>query len=160
MPKAVYPGTFDPVHKGHVDIATRAAGVFDELIVAAYQTPPTKSLTFTTEQRLELFTEAVVDVPNIRVVPFTGLAPTFARENGAEFILRGLRAGFDFELEFEMALMWRNIAPDIDVVCMMSSLEHQFVYSSRIKEVAQLGANIDNLVPSNVAAALHEKYGP
>jgi pantetheine-phosphate adenylyltransferase len=99
-------------------------------------------------------------VPNIRVVPFTGLAPTFARENGAEFILRGLRAGFDFELEFEMALMWRNIAPDIDVVCMMSSLEHQFVYSSRIKEVAQLGANIDNLVPSNVAAALHEKYGP
>ena len=160
MPKAVYPGTFDPVHKGHVDIATRAAGVFDELIVAVYQTPPTKSLTFTTSQRLELFTEAVVDVPNIRVVPFTGLAPTFARENGAEFILRGLRAGFDFELEFEMALMWRNIAPDIDVVCMMSSLEHQFVYSSRIKEVAALGANIDNLVPSNVAAALHEKYGP
>ena len=160
MPKAVYPGTFDPVHKGHVDIATRAAGVFDELIVAVYQPPPTKSLTFTTEQRLELFTEAVTDVPNIRVVPFTGLAPTFARENGAEFILRGLRAGFDFELEFEMALMWRNIAPDIDVVCMMSSLEHQFVYSSRIKEVAQLGANIDNLVPSNVAAALHEKYGP
>lgn len=160
MPKAVYPGTFDPVHKGHVDIATRAAGVFDELIVAVYQTPPTKSLTFTTEQRLELFAEAVADVPNIRVVPFTGLAPTFARENGAEFILRGLRAGFDFELEFEMALMWRNIAPDIDVVCMMSSLEHQFVYSSRIKEVAQLGANIDNLVPSNVAAALHEKYGP
>jgi len=160
MPKAVYPGTFDPVHKGHVDIATRAAGVFDELIVAVYQTPPAKSLTFTTEQRLELFTEAVTDVPNIRVVQFTGLAPTFARENGAEFILRGLRAGFDFELEFEMALMWRNIAPDIDVVCMMSSLEHQFVYSSRIKEVAQLGANIDNLVPSNVAAALHEKYGP
>ena len=159
MPKAIYPGTFDPVHKGHVDIATRAAGVFEELIVAVYQTPPNKSLTFTTEERLEFFSKAVADVPNIRVVPFTGLAPTFARENGAEFILRGLRAGFDFELEFEMALMWRNVAPDIDVVCMMSALEFQFVYSSRIKEVVQLGANVDNLVPAHVAVALNEKFG-
>ena len=159
MPKAIYPGTFDPVHKGHVDIATRAAGVFDELIVAVYQTPPTKSLTFTTEQRLEYFSKAVEDVPNIRVIPFTGLAPTFAREHGANFILRGLRAGLDFEMEFEMALMWRNIAPDIDVVCMMSALEHQFVYSSRIKEVAQLGANVDSLVPAHVAVALKEKFG-
>ena len=158
MPKAIYPGTFDPVHKGHVDIATRAAGVFEELIVAVYQTPPNKSLTFTTEERLEFFSKAVADVPNIRVVPFTGLAPTFARENGAEFILRGLRAGFDFELEFEMALMWRNVAPDIDVVCMMSALEFQFVYSSRIKEVVQLGANVDNLVPAHVAIALNEKF--
>ena len=158
MPKAIYPGTFDPVHKGHVDIATRAAGVFEELIVAVYQTPPNKSLTFTTEERLEFFSKAVADVANIRVVPFTGLAPTFARENGAEFILRGLRAGFDFELEFEMALMWRNVAPDIDVVCMMSALEFQFVYSSRIKEVVQLGANVDNLVPAHVAIALNEKF--
>jgi pantetheine-phosphate adenylyltransferase len=142
-----------------VDIATRAAGVFDELIVAVYQTPPTKSLTFTTEERLDYFRRAVEDVPNIKVIPFTGLAPTFAREHGADFILRGLRAGLDFEMEFEMALMWRNIAPDIDVVCMMSALEHQFVYSSRIKEVAQLGANIDGLVPTHVAAALAEKYG-
>lgn len=159
MPIAIYPGTFDPVHNGHVDIATRAAGVFDELIVAVYQTPPTKSLTFTTEERLDYFRRAVEDVPNIKVIPFTGLAPTFAREHGADFILRGLRAGLDFEMEFEMALMWRNIAPDIDVVCMMSALEHQFVYSSRIKEVAQLGANIDGLVPTHVAAALAEKYG-
>ena len=159
MPKAIYPGTFDPVHKGHVDIAPRAAGVFDELIVAVYQTPPTKSLTFTTEQRLEYFSKAVEDVPNIRVIPFTGLAPTFAREHRANFILRGLRAGLDFEMEFEMALMWRNIAPDIDVVCMMSALEHQFVYSSRIKEVAQLGANVDSLVPAHVAVALKEKFG-
>lgn len=159
MPTAVYPGTFDPVHKGHVDIAVRAAGVFEELIVAVYETPPTKSLTFSTAERVDLFASAVRDVANIKVVPFAGLAPQFARENGAEFILRGLRAGFDFELEFEMALMWRNIAPDIDVVCMMSSLEHQFVYSSRIKEVAQLGANIDNLVPDHVAEALKDKLG-
>ena len=77
-----------------------------------------------------------------------------AREVGAKVILRGLRAGFDFEQEFEMALMWRNLSPDIDVICMMSALEHQFIYSSRIKEVARLGASIDNLVPPHIAKAL------
>ena len=157
MPKAIYPGSFDPVHNGHVDIARRAAAVFDEVIVAIYQQPPSKTLLFTTEERVQLFAEATVGMPNIRVTPFSGLAPDFARSVGADFILRGLRAGFDFELEFEMALMWRNIAPDIDVVCMMTSLEHQFVYSSRIKEVAQLGANVSQLVPENVANAMREK---
>lgn len=157
MPKAIYPGSFDPVHNGHVDIARRAAAVFDEVIVAIYQQPPSKTLLFTTEERVQLFAEATVEMPNIRVTPFSGLAPDFARSVGADFILRGLRAGFDFELEFEMALMWRNIAPDIDVVCMMTSLEHQFVYSSRIKEVAQLGANVSQLVPENVANAMREK---
>ena len=157
MPKAIYPGSFDPVHNGHVDIATRAAAVFDEVIVAIYQQPPSKTLLFTTEERVQLFAEATVEMPNIRVTPFSGLAPDFARSVGADFILRGLRAGFDFELEFEMALMWRSIAPDIDVVCMMSSLEHQFVYSSRIKEVAQLGADVSRLIPENVARAMREK---
>ena len=98
------------------------------------------------------------DVPNISVVPFTGLAPKVARDNGASFIVRGLRAGFDFELEFEMALMWRHIAPDIDVVCIMSSLEYQFVYSSRIKEVAALGADISELVPPHVEKALKNRF--
>jgi pantetheine-phosphate adenylyltransferase len=157
MPKAIYPGSFDPVHNGHVDIASRAAAVFDEVIVAIYQQPPSKTLLFTTEERVQLFAEATVEMPNIRVTPFSGLAPDFARSVGADFILRGLRAGFDFELEFEMALMWRSIAPDIDVVCMMSSLEHQFVYSSRIKEVAQLGADVSRLIPENVARAMREK---
>ena len=157
MPKAIYPGSFDPVHNGHVDIARRAAAVFDEVIVAIYQQPPSKTLLFTTEERVHLFEEATVEMPNIRVTPFSGLAPDFARSVGADFILRGLRAGFDFELEFEMALMWRSIAPDIDVVCMMSSLEHQFVYSSRIKEVAQLGADVSRLIPENVARAMREK---
>ena len=160
MPKAIYPGSFDPVHNGHVDIASRAAAVFDEVIVALYQQPPSKTLLFTTEERVQLFAEATVEMPNIRVTPFSGLAPDFARSVGADFILRGLRAGFDFELEFEMALMWRSIAPDIDVVCMMSSLEHQFVYSSRIKEVARLGANISGLVPESVATAMRGKLSP
>ena len=157
MPRAIYPGSFDPVHNGHVDIATRASAVFDEIVVAIYDRPPSKTLMFGTEERVQLFSEATENITNIRVTPFTGLAPDFARASDADFILRGLRAGFDFELEFEMALMWRNIAPDIDVVCMMSSLENQFVYSSRIKEVAQLGADISKLVPANVLKAMHEK---
>jgi len=157
MPKAIYPGSFDPVHNGHVDIARRAAGVFDEVIVAIYDEPPSKTLLFTTDERVQLFAGATAEIPNVRVTPFGGLAPDFARSVGADFILRGLRAGFDFEMEFEMALMWRNIAPDIDVVCMMSSLEHQFVYSSRIKEVARLGADITGLVPESVATAMRGK---
>ncbi|MCI0822012.1 MAG: pantetheine-phosphate adenylyltransferase [Chloroflexi bacterium] len=156
MVKALYPGSFDPVHNGHVDIVERASKLVDELIVGVYDTP-SKDLMFTTEERVDLFRESVTHLSNVRVQTFVGLAPNVARELGAEFILRGLRAGFDFELEFEMALMWRNVAPDIDVVCMMSSLAYQFVYSSRIKEVAKLGANVDNLVPAHVAAALKEK---
>jgi len=156
MTRALYPGSFDPVHSGHVDIVERASKLFDELIVGVYDTPP-KNLMFTTEERVELFQESVKTLNNVKVQPFFGLAPDVARELGAEFIVRGLRAGFDFEMEFEMALMWRNLAPDIDVVCMMSSLEYQFVYSSRIKEVAKLGGKIDNLVPIHVATALYGK---
>ncbi len=158
MAKAVYPGSFDPVHNGHVDIATRAAKLFDELVIGVYDPSP-KSILFSTEERVNLFAQSVKDVPNIRVESFAGLAVNFARDAGVQFIVRGLRAGFDFEVEFEMALMWRNLAPDIDVVCMMSALEYQFVYSSRIKEVAQLGGNIASLVPSQVAEALDSKFG-
>jgi pantetheine-phosphate adenylyltransferase len=157
MAKAIYPGSFDPAHHGHIDIAKRAATVFDELIIAVYKSPPTKSLIFSTEERVDMFKEAVKDVPNIKVIPFTGLAPTVARENGAHFIVRGLRAGIDFELEFEMALMWRHVAPDIDVVCIMSSLEYQFIYSSRIKEVAALGADVSELAPPHICKALMDK---
>ena len=157
MAKAVYPGSFDPVHNGHVDIAARASKVFDELIVAVYDAPP-KSLMFTTEERVELFSSSMIDLPTVQVLPFTGLAPVFARSVGAEFIVRGLRAGLDFEQEFEMALMWRNQAPDIDVVCMMSALQYQFVYSSRIKEVVSLGGNVESLVPQPVTAALRLKF--
>ena len=156
MARAIYPGSFDPAHKGHIDVATRAAKVFEELIVAVYDAPP-KSLMFTTEERVELLNASLAGVSGVRILPFKGLAPVFARTVDAEFIVRGLRAGFDFEQEFEMALMWRNLAPDIDVVCMMSSLEYQFVYSSRIKEVAKLGGNVDSLVPQPVAAALRSR---
>lgn len=156
MAKAFYPGSFDPAHNGHIDVAKRASRLFDQVVVGVYKAPP-KVLMFETEERVQLFEESLDGISNVEVVQFTGLAPQVARDVGAEVILRGLRAGFDFEQEFEMALMWRNLAPDIDVVCMMSALEHQFIYSSRIKEVARLGANIDNLVPAHIAAALKER---
>ena len=156
MTKAFYPGSFDPVHNGHIDVAIRASNLFDEVIIGIYDAPP-KSLMFSTVERLNLFKDSLTNVNNVKIIPFTGLAPDVAKEVGAKVILRGLRAGFDFEQEFEMALMWRNLTPDIDVICMMSSLEHQFIYSSRIKEVARLGANINNLVPKHVANAIQDK---
>lgn len=154
--KAFYPGSFDPVHKGHVDIATRASKLFDELLIGVYEAPP-KLLMFDTAERVELFQKALTHLSNVRVLSFAGLAPDFARSKDASFIVRGLRAGLDFEQEFEMGLMWKNLAPDIETICLMSSLEFQFVYSSRIKEVATLGANVDSLVPLGVAKALKSK---
>jgi len=156
MANAVYPGTFDPVHKGHVDVAKRAAKLFDHLVIGVYDSPP-KSLMFTTEERVDMFAESLKGTPNVEVLPFSGLAVDFAREVGAWFILRGLRAGFDFEVEFEMAHMWRSLAPDVDVVCVMSALEHQFMHSSRIKEVARLGGNVEGLLPPGVAGLLQQK---
>ena len=156
MVNAIYPGSFDPVHNGHIDIAKRASMLFDKLIVGVYDVPP-KNLMFSTSERVSLFKESIDSLPNVEVVSFEGLAPEFAQSVNADFIVRGLRAGYDFEYEFEMAHMWRNLTPDIDVVCMMSALEYQFVYSSRIKEVAKLGGNVDNLIPNNVSNALKIK---
>lgn len=156
MASAVYPGSFDPVHNGHVDIATRASRVFDVLHVGVYEAPP-KSLIFTTQERIDMFENAVSHLSNVEIGSFDGLVTDFAHTAGAQFIVRGLRAGNDFETEFEMAHMWRNLDPEIDVVCMMSSLLHQFVHSSRIKEVAQLGGEVSSLVPTEVAKALRTK---
>ena len=156
MVNAIYPGSFDPVHNGHIDIAKRASMLFDKLIVGVYDVPP-KNLMFSTSERVSLFKESIDSLPNVEVVSFEGLAPEFAKRVNAGFIVRGLRAGYDFEYEFEMAHMWRNLTPDIDVVCMMSALEYQFVYASRIKEVAKLGGNVDNLIPNNVSNALKIK---
>ncbi|MFQ5859996.1 MAG: pantetheine-phosphate adenylyltransferase [Dehalococcoidia bacterium] len=158
MARAMYPGSFDPVTLGHLDIVARAAALFDQIVVAVYGTPA-KDLMFPVEERVRLFREAASHIPNVEVVPFTGLAVEAARNFGCKALIRGLRMGSDFEYEFEMTLMNKRLAPDIEVVCFMTSLEYQFISSSLLKEVAQLGGDVEGLVPPNVAEALRERLG-
>jgi len=155
---AVYPGRFDPVTLGHVDIAQRAATLFDRVVVAVYDLPPSGCL-FTTEQRVSLFAEAVRHIEHVEVKSFTGLIVDFAREEAAKALVRGIRAVTDFEAEFDMALMNSKMAPEIESVYLMASLEHLFVSGHRIREVASMGYDVGELVPPRVAAALREKFG-
>ena len=156
MTIAVYPGTFDPVHYGHVDIATRAATIFDHLIVAVYSRP-LKNLLFTTEERLTLMREALKEIPNVEVDSYGSLTVEYVRQKRATVIVRGLRVTYDFELEYQMALANRKLAPEIDTVCLMTGLEHAFLSSSNIKEIVMHGGCVDRLVPPHVAGALTEK---
>ena len=156
MTIAIYPGAFDPITNGHLDIATRAAKLFQKLILGVYDTPD-KHLLFTTEERVSLVREAIANLPNVDVESFSGLTVDFARKVKAQAVVRGLRVGADFEREFEMALMNKKLFPELEVVCLMSNLEYQFLSSSLLKEVASLGGNIDDLVPKHVAAALRKK---
>ena len=149
MTIAVYPGTFDPVHYGHVDIARRAAELFDRLIVAVYDRPQ-KALMFSTEERLEMLREAVQDIPNAHVESYSGLTVNFCLCRGADVIVRGLRVISDFELEYQMALTNRKLSPTVDVVCLMTSLEHAFLSSSIVKEIALAGGSVAQFVPPHV----------
>ena len=158
MAIGLYPGSFDPVTKGHVDVAERAATLFEELIVAIYDAPP-KHLLFTTEERVELMRKALSHIPNVRVVSYSGLTVQFAKNTKADFIVRGLRMNSDFEREFEMALMNKKLAPDVELICFMTNLEFEFVSSSLPKEISKLGASIEEFVPEDVAAALRDKFG-
>jgi pantetheine-phosphate adenylyltransferase len=157
---AVYPGTFDPVHNGHIDIARRAAHLVDELVVAVYATP-SKNLLFTTEERVALWREAVQinGLTNVRVEPFTGLTVDVARRVGAKAIVRGLRAVTDFELEFQQALMNRNLAPETETLMIVTALKHLFVSATLLKEVARLDGDLDGIVAPHVARAIHLKLG-
>lgn len=155
--KAIYPGTFDPVTMGHVDIARRAAAIFDEVILAVYDTPA-KSLVFSTPERVAMAARAIRGVPNVDVQSFSGLTVEFASRVGAKVIVRGLRAVSDFEVETQMALMNRKIAPEIEVVCLVTSLQYSFLSASLIKEVIKLGGPSEGLVPSFVADALRQKF--
>ena len=156
MTIAVYPGSFDPVHYGHIDIAKRAAKIFDTLIWAAYDRP-SKNLMFTTEERLALMREAAQDMPNIQVMPYHGLTVEFARTLGASVMVRGLRVTYDFEMEYQTALTNRQLADNIDTICLMTSLKYAFVSSSTLKEVAFLGGRIDTIVPPFVEEALKKR---
>ena len=158
MTVALYPGSFDPVTNGHIDIARRAASLFERLIIAVYDGPP-KNLLFDTKERTDLFAKAVTDIPNIEVVSYQGLTVHFAKDIGAKVLVRGLRASSDFEFEFELAMMNRHLTPDIEVVCLMTRLDYVFLSSSLLKEAVSLGGDISNLVPKHVEQALQGKQG-
>jgi len=155
---ALYPGRFDPVTNGHVDIAQRAASLFDRVVVAVYDLPPQSSL-FSTEERVAMFAQAIKHVKHVEVKPFTGLVVDFARTQGAKVLVRGIRAVTDFEAELDMALMNKKMAPEIEAVYLMASLEHLYISGTRIREVASLGYDVGELVPSHVIAALEKKFG-
>lgn len=154
--KAVFPGTFDPVTNGHLDVARRAARLFDHLVVAVYDDPP-KRLLFNMEERVGMFRDALGKDADIEIVPYSGLTVEFARKISASVIIRGLRIGADFEYEREMALMNRKMYPEIEVACLIASLENQYVSSTRVKEIAALGGEVNSFVPSAVAEAVRQR---
>ncbi|MFC1874826.1 pantetheine-phosphate adenylyltransferase [Chloroflexota bacterium] len=158
MTVAIYPGSFDPITNGHIDVATRAAKIFDRLVIGIYDNPG-KQLMFTLEERVELAHKAVANLPNVEVMPFTDLAVDFADRVRAQVMVRGLRVSADFEHEFDMAMMNKKLNPELELVCLMASPEYQFLSSSLLKEVARLGGNINDLVPKHVAEALRKKEG-
>jgi pantetheine-phosphate adenylyltransferase len=156
MSTAIFPGTFDPITNGHLDIAQRASELFDHVIVAVYARP-IKSLLFSTAERLKMAEKAFEGWPNVSVESYDGLTVDVARRKGAKAIIRGLRVVGDFEFEFQMALMNRTLAPEIESVCLMTTKEYYFLSSSIVKEVAMLEGNISELVPPHVVMALREK---
>jgi len=152
---AVYPGRFDPVTNGHLDITQRAAAMFARVVVAVYDGP---DALFPIEERVMMFEEAVKDLPSVSIKPFSGLVVAFARQEKANVLVRGIRAFTDFEAEFDMALMNKKMAPELESVYLMASLEHLFVSGRRIREVASLGYDAGDLVPPHVATALRRKF--
>jgi pantetheine-phosphate adenylyltransferase len=153
---ALYPGSFDPITNGHIDIATRASKLFDKIVIGIFAMPE-KNLMFSIEERVKLAKEATSHLPKVEVRPYTKITVEFAREINAQVLVRGLRMIGDFEWEFEMAMMNQMLSPGLETVCFMASQEYQFLSASLIKEVASLGGNIHTLVPQNVAEALEKK---
>ncbi len=156
MTLAMFPGRFDPVTNGHRDIARRTAKMFDRVLVAVADLK--QNYLFSTEERVELLREAVADMPNVEVTSFSGLMVDFARKQGASVVVRSMRAVTDFEAEFDMALMNKKMAPEIESLFMMASLEHLFISGTRIREVSALGYDVSDLVPPHVWSALKKKY--
>ena len=158
MTVAIYPGSFDPITNGHIDIATRAACLFDKLIVGVYKTPG-KNVLFNLEERLEMVKKALAGLSNVEARSFDGLSVAFAKKVNARVMVRGLRVSADFEREFDMAMMNRNLDSELELVCFMARPDYQFLRSSILKEVARLGGDIEKLVPQHVARALRKKEG-
>ena len=159
MAIAIYPGSFDPVTLGHLDIIKRASSIFHELIVGVYDRPE-KRLLFSTEERVQMVQQSISNLKNVKVQSYSGLTVDFAKKVGAHVLVRGLRMSSDFEREFEMAMMNKKLAPGLELVCFMASLQYQFLSSSLLKEVAQLGGCLEEMVPDHVAKALKQKFAP
>jgi pantetheine-phosphate adenylyltransferase len=152
----LFPGTFDPIHYGHIDITLRAARLFDEVVVAVYDRP-LKSLLFSPEERINLTKISLKD-PSIRVVGYSGLTVEFCRELGIGVIVRGLRVFSDFEHEFRMALSNHRMVPDIETIALITSEKHTFFSSTTVKEIAMLGGDVSTMVPPHVADALKQRF--
>jgi len=157
MKKVLFPGTFDPFHYGHLDIAKRAAKLFDLVVIAVYD-KPIKSLLFDPDTRMALVREGVKDQENIQVVGYSGLTVAIAKEIGANAIVRGLRVFSDFEFEFRMALANRRLNEEIDTIALITDEENTFLSSSTVKEIASLGGDVSSMVPPHVNEALLKRY--
>ncbi|HSR21582.1 MAG TPA: pantetheine-phosphate adenylyltransferase [Anaerolineales bacterium] len=156
MVRAMFPGTFDPIHYGHIDIARRAARLFDEVLMAVYDVP-LKTLMFSPTERMQLVAEALQDQPRIKVMGYSGLTVDFARKMQAQVIVRGLRVFSDFEFEFRMALANQRIGTDIETVALITAEQHTFLSSSTVKEIATLDGDVSSMVPPFVHQALRSK---
>jgi len=154
---AVYPGSFDPITNGHLDIVTRAARLFDTVIMAVFDRP-NKNLLFNTSERIAMVKEATRDLPRVKVDTYSALTVDYVREIGASVIVRGLRDPRDFDHEFQMAQINNKLAPDIDVVLFMAGHQYTFFSSSTVRELASLGGDVSWLVPSHVVVALQRAY--
>lgn len=157
MVRALFPGTFDPIHYGHIDIARRASRLFDELYLAVYDRP-LKNLLFSPDERLAMVRETFKDEPKIRVVGYSGLTVEVCRKYEAQVIVRGLRVFSDFEHEFRMALANHRLAPEIDVIALITNEEHTFLSSTTVREIAALGGDVSSMVPQHVALALQRRF--
>ncbi|NPV57855.1 MAG: pantetheine-phosphate adenylyltransferase [Anaerolineae bacterium] len=157
MVKALFPGTFDPIHYGHIDIALRATKLFPEVVIAVYD-KPLKNALFDPEDRIALTKIAFKDHPSIRVVGYCGLTVNYCHEIGANVIVRGLRVFSDFEYEFRIALANHRLAPEIEMVALMTNEEHTFLSSSTVREIASHDGDVSSMVPKHVMVALKKKY--
>jgi pantetheine-phosphate adenylyltransferase len=157
MIRAIFPGTFDPIHNGHIDIATRATKLFDEVVIAVYERP-LKSLLFSPEDRIRLVRQTFEKTEKIKVMGYKGLTVDFANEVDAKVIVRGLRVFSDFEYEFRLALANTELAPGIETVALITSKDHTFLSSSSVREIASLGGNVSKMVPPHVNLILKERF--
>jgi pantetheine-phosphate adenylyltransferase len=157
MVRALFPGTFDPIHLGHIDIAKRAARLFDEVVIAVYDRP-LKSLLFDPQTRIQLVSQSFDDEPKIRVMGYSGLTVEFCHAIEAHVIVRGLRVFSDFEYEFRMALANHRLAADIEVIALITAEEHTFLSSTTVREIASLNGDVSSMVPKHVEKALHKRF--